>query len=83
MGTQGCKVGTWGTREGTQGIRVGMQGIRVGTYDDDTRVDHSDVTATSSKLPYKAAFPPNKGIKKNCGPPGFQNGLKTGWTTVF
>ena len=32
--------------------------------DDDTRMDHSDITATSSKLPYKAAFPPNKGIKK-------------------
>ena len=32
--------------------------------DDDTWVDHSDVTAMSSKLPYKAAFPPNKAIKK-------------------
>ena len=51
--------------------------------DGDTRVEHSDVTATSSKLPYKAAFPPNKSIKKSCGLPGFQNGLKTGWTTVF
>ena len=35
-----------------------------GKCDDDTRVDHSDVTATSSKLLYKAVFPPNKGIKK-------------------
>ena len=32
--------------------------------DDDTWVDHSDVTATSSKLPYKTAFPLNKCIKK-------------------
>ena len=32
--------------------------------DVDMWVDHSDVTATSSKLPYKAAFLPNKGIKK-------------------
>ena len=32
--------------------------------DDDMQVDHSDVTASSSKLPYKAAFPPNKAIKK-------------------
>ena len=42
-------------------------------FDDGTRVDHSDVTATSSKLPYKAAFLPNKGIKKSCGPPGFSD----------
>ena len=42
-------------------------------FDDDTRVDHSDVTATSSKLPYKAVFPPNKGIKKSCDPPGFSD----------
>ena len=51
--------------------------------DDGTQWTQSDVTATSSKLPYKAAFPPNKAIKKSCGPPSFQNGLKTGWTTVF
>ena len=42
-----------------------LQSVLQDQYDDDdTRVDHSDVTATSSKLPYKAAFPPNKGIKK-------------------
>ena len=28
------------------------------------KAKESDVTATSSKLPYKAAFPPNKDIKK-------------------
>ena len=41
-----------------------LVGNFLGPGDDDTRVDHSDVTATSSKLPYKAAFPPDKGIKK-------------------
>ena len=36
-------------------------------------VDHSDVTATSTKLPYKSANLPNKDTKKICGLPGFSD----------
>ena len=45
---------------------------------------HSDVTATSTKLPYKAANLPNKNTKKICGPPGFYKlKMKTGQDTIF
>ena len=35
-----------------------------GQVDGDMWVDHSDVTASLTKLPYKATFLPNKGMKK-------------------
>ena len=45
---------------------------------------HSEVTATSTKLPFKAANLSNKDTKKICGPPGFYKlKMKTGQDTIF
>ena len=41
--------------------------------DADMRVDHSDVTVSDQKWPYKAAHLPNKAWKLPCGPPAFSS----------
>ena len=41
--------------------------------DDDMQMDHSNFTATSTKLPYKTSNLPNKDTKKCCGPPRFSD----------
>ena len=41
------------------------------TCDDDMRVDHSDVTASTRKWLKKVGDLPNKAQKLPCGPPGF------------
>ena len=45
---------------------------------------HSDVTATSTKLPFKAANLSNKSTNKICGPPCFYKlKMKTGQDPIF